>query len=298
MDDNHFLVEWLAYHYFVLPLRHLIVAVDPRSSTSPDGILRTWQEHGGLDVQRWNDDDFMTGPEREEAVTRVKEYFGKDILDQPKLIVHRARQRLFYYKCMRHFKERDFGWVILIDTDEFLHVNYRTARALNLSAPPIDQPGSVMKFLQSELDRPGHNLTSPCVQIPRIRYGTKESTQSEVTKLVPKRGDVSSQEGGGEYSFNASAFQTLRWRKHAAFDNFRHNKISKTMIDLRRVDGETELKPVDSVHRPIRSLCGHRRMYVQSKDQVFAINHYLGTWEQYSFRNDSRTGKERSAVVS
>ena len=29
MDDNHYLIEWLAYHYHVLPLRRLIVATDP-----------------------------------------------------------------------------------------------------------------------------------------------------------------------------------------------------------------------------------------------------------------------------
>lgn len=36
MDDNHFLIEWLAFHYYVLRLRYLIVAVDPRSTTTPD----------------------------------------------------------------------------------------------------------------------------------------------------------------------------------------------------------------------------------------------------------------------
>ena len=35
MDSNHLLIEWLAYHYHVLRLRHLIVAVDPRSTTTP-----------------------------------------------------------------------------------------------------------------------------------------------------------------------------------------------------------------------------------------------------------------------
>ena len=31
MDDNHRLTEWLAYHYHVLPLRYLVVAVDPKA---------------------------------------------------------------------------------------------------------------------------------------------------------------------------------------------------------------------------------------------------------------------------
>jgi hypothetical protein len=35
MDDNHFWKEFLAYHYTFLNLYRLIVAVDPRSKTSP-----------------------------------------------------------------------------------------------------------------------------------------------------------------------------------------------------------------------------------------------------------------------
>jgi hypothetical protein len=31
MDDNHRLSEWIAYHHFALPLRHLVVTVDPRN---------------------------------------------------------------------------------------------------------------------------------------------------------------------------------------------------------------------------------------------------------------------------
>ena len=44
MDDNHYLPEWLAYHYTFLPLRRLIVAVDPNSQTSPKPILDQFQD--------------------------------------------------------------------------------------------------------------------------------------------------------------------------------------------------------------------------------------------------------------
>ena len=38
-DDNDLLNEWLAYHYHVLNLRYLVVAVDPSSATSPTPIF-------------------------------------------------------------------------------------------------------------------------------------------------------------------------------------------------------------------------------------------------------------------
>ncbi len=34
-DDNHLLIEWIAYHYLTLPLRYLVIAVDPDSFSSP-----------------------------------------------------------------------------------------------------------------------------------------------------------------------------------------------------------------------------------------------------------------------
>lgn len=282
MDDNHFLIEWLAYHYFVLPLGHLIVAVDPRSRTHPQAILGRWRNEFIIDL--WKDDDFSSAGEQREAETHVKLTFGKELQHtQPDLIVHRARQRLFYYKCMKHLKEIGKDWVLLTDTDEFMHVNYPTTTTLGLNAPSMDQRGSVMTFLEKERLRPDHNLSSPCIQIPRIRYGAVESDWTEIRRHVPA-------------GFNASQFLTLRWRKHANPENHYQNKISKTLLDLSRIDWDM-LVPVDSIHRPVRMFCGHRRLYIQSQDQVFLINHYLGTWEQYSYRNDSRMGVERSVKV-
>jgi hypothetical protein len=268
-----------AYHYHTLPLKHLIVAVDPRSKTSPTPILDRWRDHG-MDIIQWNDTDFMPPKDLKREEKRVRGTFG-DI--PPDLVRHRARQRLFYFGCMQKLKNQGRHWTLLIDSDEYLFVNYPTVAARNLTAPPANQTGSVMSFLQEELQRPGHNLTTPCVQIPRIRFGSKESGAVDVKRHVP-------------VGFNASSFQTLRWRKHASNENGSANKISKTMIDLSRVAWK-DLKPVDSVHRPIKSICGQRGLYIRMADQVFAIHHYLGTWEQFSYRDDSRNGKQRSQRV-
>jgi hypothetical protein len=45
-DQNKILPEWLAYHYEVLPLRRLIIGVDPFSETSPDTIVQAFHEIG------------------------------------------------------------------------------------------------------------------------------------------------------------------------------------------------------------------------------------------------------------
>ena len=56
-DDNHWLIEWLGYHYHVLPLRELIVVKDPTSKTSPDTIFQRWK--GRIDIETWNETDFI-----------------------------------------------------------------------------------------------------------------------------------------------------------------------------------------------------------------------------------------------
>lgn len=304
MDDNHFLIEWIAFHYHTLPLRYLVLAVDPRSQTSPSSIVNRWGNMN-LTIVQWKDSDFMSATEKQEAEEYVELYFGGSEKIGSTLVQHRARQRLFYYKCMVHLKEQGRDWALLTDSDEFLYLNYPTIQKLKRpNVPPINQPGSVLTFLRSELNRTTAtasaatattrnakqqattNLTTPCIQIPRIRFGAMESTQSQVYANVPS--SVSSR-----VELDPFQFLTLRWRKHAHPDDYGHNRISKVLIDLSRVPW-TELHPVDSIHRPIRSMCGHRRLHIRKPQQVLVINHYLGTLEQYTFRDDSRLGQQRS----
>ena len=248
-----------------------------------------------MEILQWKDSDFMTNQEFLEAQTQVLNYFGGDL--PPALMLHRARQRLFYYKCLQHFQTNNNGWTLLIDTDEYVRVNFQTAAALNMTGPAVDSPGSVAKFIEQELKQkhqtstveaeapiPLENLqSSPCIQIPRIRFTALESPDPNIgdSSLVPP-------------PFNASHFQTMRWRAHTRPGDYKKNKISKTMIDLRRVNPK-DLLPVDSIHVPIRAHCSQRRLHIRAPDSLLVIHHYLGSKEQYMYReNDARKGDQRS----
>ena len=149
MDDNHFLSEWIAYHYYTTNLRTLIIATDPKSLTSPSSILEKWKDL--IHIIEWNSDtDYFTTTEFVETQKDVKQYFSHTT---PQLIEHRARQRLFYYKCMYTLKTLHKGWTLLLDTDEFIHINYETVNKYNMTNAnvainPITQPGSVATLLQ------------------------------------------------------------------------------------------------------------------------------------------------------
>mmetsp|Transcript_2108 Transcript_2108/g.3861 ORF Transcript_2108/g.3861 Transcript_2108/m.3861 type:complete len:583 (+) Transcript_2108:65-1813(+) len=287
MDDNHFLIEWLAYHYHVLPLRHLIVAVDPRAKTSSQEIFDRW--NGLMNITIWNDTHIF-GEDEDTTITQK----GNKLLN-----LHRRRQLVLYEKCLRQFKSDGHQWVALVDTDEFMVVkaNYHE---------DIRWPGSVLKYLKEQTDAPIHNNTSddnknnstsssnnntktrpsgerppPCLPLPRRRYGTKESLKKFQDKHVPK-------------GFNSSDFLTMRWRHYGAKD---YDEVIKSMIDVSRVGwDELHTNPSKSygVHIPL-DICSDR-VRMSLSESILLVSHYAGTWEQFSFRKDARQGSRANGM--
>jgi len=104
MDDNHFLVEWLAYHYFTMPLRHLTVMIDPKSRTSPQEIFDRWKGKIEFDVVNWTYPGVLAPvtPAVPANETAVRHYLG--------------RQHKFYEDCMKNYKLKHDWKVRFIET--------------------------------------------------------------------------------------------------------------------------------------------------------------------------------------
>ena len=81
---------------------------------------------------------------------------------------------------------------------------------------------------------------------------------------------------------------TIRYRYHGIRDNYEHQYHSKPIIDLTKLDLEDiPDRIVKNVHRPLpHPHCP--ASFIDDKDSIFRINHYVGSWESYSFRQDSR----------
>jgi len=121
MDDNHFLVEWLAFHYFTLPLRHVTVLVDPKSRTSPQAIFDRWTKPPyNLVVENWND----TYPDAYAATPPKQVGTPHEHPENRKII---GRQLQFFQDCVLSYKvdKKWSSWVIFTDTDE---VRYSQSR--------------------------------------------------------------------------------------------------------------------------------------------------------------------------
>jgi hypothetical protein len=98
MDDNHRLSEWIAYHYFAMSLRYLVVAVDPHSKTSPSQILNRWRDR--MTVVEWTDSNF----------TDKSLIIGDTDNDQMKRDKFVTRQVDFYLECTHHMQNQNRTW--------------------------------------------------------------------------------------------------------------------------------------------------------------------------------------------
>lgn len=288
MDDNAHLIEWLAYHYQMLPLRRLIVAVDPRSETSPKDILQRWQTtpaHAGMDITSWSDVDFMP-PHKMDAHKQIPDWQTDRITD-----LHRERQEHFYARCMARLHYEGKGWTALMDTDEYILANANAQGNYSI----IDQEHPERTVLQlihrahKENEDFGKKLDeSPCMPMARLRFGVMESTTSEASKnnkmvrhIIPT-------------GFFANDFQTLRWRHHGGRGSKKINKIGKAMIDLSRVDSRFFLPTTQvMVHLPMKEYCNGYDLWMINAWSPFIMHHYGGTWEQWSHRKDSRGTRTR-----
>ena len=120
-DENPRLPEWLAYHYTTLPLRHLIIAVDPASRSNPRSILDKWYNETGLQSQLWSDEQYLPSPKMR-GPCPFREDEKKDAA-KACLEHHRNRQQHFVIKCMAEFKRMNMSWVLLTDVDEYIALN-------------------------------------------------------------------------------------------------------------------------------------------------------------------------------
>jgi hypothetical protein len=194
-------------------------------------------------------------------------------------------------------KHANRTWVTLIDTDEFLMYNHRSdsqegydnwneqlrqqypnKKIMELSGKPPSpsDAGGLLNYLRTEQSMGNPYFQRECISIPRLQFGAKESSKERRSYRVPP-------------GIHPERLDTLRYRNHAKRQDFVKNGLSKSILDVSRVD---KFPRIESLHRPIKTLC--TAPWKDEWDSGLRINHYLGSWEAYSFRDDSRRGGERS----
>jgi hypothetical protein len=236
-----------------------------------------------LEVFEWSDKQFMpdqfikTGkvPQAIRSMSAIEKELSQ--AEMTKIIHHRYRQRVFLIQCIRDLRNKGSSWTIHIDTDEYAvpDKQFRQQTPTGFTIPPMEQPWSVLNILQQTVAK-RFNVSYPCIPTPRVLFGSDESSSEKNSFMVPP-------------GFNASRFETLRWRYHAPKNKVLLHGHPKVILDVSAIP--EDFMPVDtvySIHKPIEELC-HRNV----RYQPVSLNHYLGSWEGYNARDDKRRSREK-----
>lgn len=301
-DDNNRLIEWLAYHYHVLPLRNLIIAIDPDSRNTPLPILQRWDDTD-LNYTLWNDNDYMSGPmilkrKRQKAVImdlkNDDEQFLKEIVK-----LHDERQKHFLSQCYKHLKLTGHDdWVVHIDTDEFVVFNTISDDDPSVNFDAVNSEHSKYQTDRKRLPKIGeatvldviaHHHSPTCVSMPRLLFGAVEADELEKKKINRLTPSI----------FDSTKFDTLRFLRHYTKGinekkfKSRLNGLTKVFINLSQVPISL-IKPenIHSIHRPFIGACPDHNTNAESYySSLFRVNHYLGSWEEFNERDDKRRNK-------
>jgi hypothetical protein len=326
-DDNDILPEWIAYHFHVLNLRTLIVAVDPSSRTSPSSIFSLWrQEPWNMNILEWTDVDYLPDYFLQGHFDKVPGYVPhtastsvwhqhphnmtiEEVEADLQLINnHRFRQATFVSRCFRKLKQQEQQpsenlthlWALHIDTDEYVVLNPKLRERPNAVAgvalPTTPSAGSLLQFLADMYEVWPKRLLNSCLTMPRLLFGSIENTTAGmVLPSVP----LVRQEGNHPDAFR---FETLRWTIHAGFDDT-ISGLPKTMVNVLTLPDDHPIFVEDrikSVHRPLESsypkhkqICERLRLpSVKQWEAVrlhpLSIQHYVGSEERYFSRKDVR----------
>lgn len=305
-DDNDIMNEWIAYHYHTLGLRYLIVAVDAKSETSPSTLLDKWRKQFNMTIEEWTDDTFMPDMYFQKAyhlqprlvkIKKNKHKWLEGIDDQKTaqqywstIQDHRFRQITFVSACTKRLREQNRTWMIHIDTDEYIVLNPKLRKVKqvgfeSVTVPQTIGPSIVPKFLNQMVTSNWDTINYPCISLPRLMYGSLEDKEEDDTQNVRQTNPT--------LSFNVSRFETLRWKYHAHYGDDDVNKQPKVIMDVSVIPSNDKMlteNRVFSIHRPSQYLC--RTQGQMNFDYVeyypFTTNHYLGTFERFSSRDDPR----------
>ena len=273
-DDNFLLQEWLAYHW-MQGMQYLIVAQDPTSKMPSDKILRTWGEMTGMEIILWNDPDYHYEIPQKTSIQTI----------------HQLRQKYFLVECLRHHKAKGRSWVFHIDTDEYITSNVAFGSG---QGTILRQGQNLWQYLTKITNNNNNNNEATpyrvdeskdnniCIHVPRLTFSAKEEKDDE--RMIEHHMSPIIR---GLDTIDPKLFQTMRFIYHANPKKKKHNKLGKFLLNLDHIPfGLINRGDLFSIHRPFIQFCGPAYQYDESLP--FMIHHYIGSWEQYSYRGDLR----------
>ena len=201
----------------------------------------------------------------------------------------------------------DYTFMAHIDTDEYITMNplLRTRNgSLSTMIEPYRRKGitesSILHVLHDMLyhqliELKKHRLVPSCVVVPTILYGSVEANKSNGGAPSVGEGTIAETMRN---TLNVQQWESIRWFHHAGWDDYSVNGYPKVIMDIRSLvsknDSMLHEPYVFNPHQPSKTSCKRMTMYNNFnsvKLHPLALHHYIGSWERYNSRNDTRRNR-------
>ncbi|GAX26312.1 hypothetical protein FisN_16Lh150 [Fistulifera solaris] len=260
LNQNHRMTEWIAYHYFALPLRSLIIAYDPKSTQRATDLLHRWKDV--IDIIEWEEDDYLP-INWTEAVT------SQGPSDKPiERLIHEHRQVYFMQQCTVTLAAKNVSRVIHHDVDEYLRINTDIIKRYDTT-----RPGHITHFLNRQNTSEIRWLpNASCWLFVRLYFIPWNNATAE---RVHQNRDLS--------WIRSVPLETLSYR----YRKTRAQQTGKGIIHLSHIPPtlltgrKNNFEKWMNVHNPLgKPLCQGPWPVALSP---LLLNHYLGSYEAYKF---------------
>ncbi|KAL7578062.1 hypothetical protein ACA910_014998 [Epithemia clementina (nom. ined.)] len=132
----------------MLPLRHLVILVDPQSRTLPVEIVNRWRPFLSIELWYNNQTNNPNTSTNTNTNTNTNHHPTENTTNNsggvPLRKEHRLRQSSFYRQCTRYLRQRNRTWVSFHDADEYVYLD---PGAVPNARDRMNHPGSILRFL-------------------------------------------------------------------------------------------------------------------------------------------------------
>jgi hypothetical protein len=275
LEDTIRLAEWLPYHYTVLPLKGLIIGLDPK--TTDKGLERImelinlWKDK--IEITLWP--DFVIPDEKRSNMPWYDD-----------------RQVYFANRCLVRSKEFNRGWTLNTDTDEYMIYNYYHEGEENLERWDPHIPRFKNKVMDLREKNKPLRETLPSLTQQSISSYVNEHDFEMCLRMPMNLYGLSDPYKGYKHNdiINVDKLTTIYQTRHEE----RKGRTGKLMLDLTRAPKhKLEGGRGRTIHNPNQWLCGKNGATDAAADYpaaVFRLNHYVGSYESFMERNSDHRG--------
>ena len=283
-DDNQILPEWLAYHYTVMPLRHLIIGVDPMSYTQVERVVEKFQSIGMKIMlltgnEYWQDGRWFS--------IKLKNFDPKNHTTAHAHNIATHRQGKFFDRCFRILGRQGFSHTMILDTDEFFTYNQEWKIEPEGTGNP-ELTSKVPKHVGRQNETLAHWIDSGidplfskihtdehegCMVIPRVLVSPEESPPGKTEMYL-------------EDGFNASYYQTVLYQSRGVH-KFQGMQFGKALLNMKQY----KYNPCANPHLPFNACFSYGSQRAKPNlpwEYSIIVHHIIGSYELFTSLNPFR----------